>query len=150
MATAMSQMDDDGDGGQRRQRRWRCHGWTTTVMSDGDGDGDDADGQRRRWRTATATAMTRMDDVLLPAGKGYGCVMWLNKFVKCVRFLELYTTVLPAVFLVLVFCWYQICWMSPQKGGHCPPFEEKGGHCPLFDAEMYRRDRVFLRYVWYW
>jgi hypothetical protein len=27
---------------------------------------------------------------------------------------------------------------APQKGGHCPPFEEKGGHCPLFDTEMYR------------
>jgi len=27
------------------------------------------------------------------------------------KFLELYTTVLPAVFLVSVFCWYQICWI---------------------------------------
>ena len=27
---------------------------------------------------------------------------------------------------------------APQKGGHCPPFEEKGGHCPLFYTEMYR------------
>jgi len=80
--------------------------------------------------------------------------------------------VLPAVFLVLVFCWYQICWIfgisvgivppffvifppffppffqkgvgAPEKGGHCPSFEEKGGHCPLFDTEMYHR--VFLRY----
>ncbi len=25
--------------------------------------------------------------------------------------LDLYTTVLPAVFLVSVFCWYQICWI---------------------------------------
>jgi len=29
-----------------------------------------------------------------------------------VIFLELYTTVLPSVFSVLVFCWYQICWIS--------------------------------------
>jgi len=33
---------------------------------------------------------------------------------------------------------------GPQKGGHCPPFEEKGGRCPLFDTEMYHR--VFRRY----
>jgi len=93
------------------------------------------------------------------------------------KILELYTT--PAIFLVLVFCWYQICWIfgisvgivppffvyfppflppflppffqkgvgAPQKGGHCPPFEEKGGHCPLFDTEMCRPS---FPSVWYW
>jgi len=77
-------------------------------------------------------------------------------------------------FLVLVFCWYQICWIfgisvvsfppflytsplssplfskkgwSSSKGGHCPPFEEKEGHCPLLDTEMYRPS---FPSVWYW
>ena len=27
-------------------------------------------------------------DILLPAGKGHGCVMWLNKFVQCVRLIS--------------------------------------------------------------
>ncbi len=35
--------------------------------------------------------------------------------------LELYTTVLPAAFLVLVFCWYQICWAFGISVGIVPP-----------------------------
>jgi hypothetical protein len=38
------------------------------------------------------------------------------------KFLELYTTVLPAVFLVLVFCWYQICWIFVIRSVSFPPF----------------------------
>jgi hypothetical protein len=38
------------------------------------------------------------------------------------KILELYTTVLPAVFLVLVFCWYQICWIFGISVGIVPPF----------------------------
>jgi len=36
---------------------------------------------------------------------------------------------------------------APQKGGHCPPFEEKGGQCPLFDTKMYQPS---FPSVWYW
>ena len=32
---------------------------------------------------------------------------------------ELYTTVLPAVFSVSVFCWYQICWAFGIFGRYC-------------------------------
>jgi len=80
--------------------------------------------------------------------------------------------VLPAVFLVSVFCRYQICWIfgisvgidpplfvyfppfpppffpkgggASQKGGHCPPFEEKGGTAPFLIPKC--TDRIFLRY----
>jgi len=79
--------------------------------------------------------------------------------------------VLPAVFLVLVFCWLQICWIfgisvgivppflytspflppffpkggwSPQKGGHCPLLRKKGGTAPFLIPKC--TDRVFLRY----
>ena len=36
--------------------------------------------------------------------------------------LELYTTVLPAVFLVSVFTRYQICWIFSISDGIVPPF----------------------------
>jgi len=35
------------------------------------------------------------------------------------KFLELYTTVLPAVFSVSVFCWYQICGAFGIFGRYC-------------------------------
>jgi hypothetical protein len=41
-------------------------------------------------------------DILLPAGKGHGCVMWLNKFVKSVcNFLAFYGR--DGLFLSLFF-----------------------------------------------
>ena len=86
--------------------------------------------------------------------------------------LELYTTVLPAVFLVLVFCWYQICWIFGISVGIVPPFfvyfppflppffqkgvellkkgaiapllRKKGGTAPFLIPKC--TDRVFLRY----
>ena len=87
-------------------------------------------------------------------------------------FLELYTTVLPAVFLVLVFCWYQICWIFGISVGIVPPFfvyfppflppffqkgvellkkgaiapllRKKGGTAPFLIPKC--TDRIFLRY----
>ena len=79
-----------------------------------------------------------------------------NNYSSCI-------TVLPAAFLVSVFCWYQICWAFGISVGIVPPFfvsfppfflkrgaellkkgaiapllRKKGGNRPLFDTELYR------------
>ena len=115
-----------------------------------------------------AVAQTRRYRFFTPPLAGIGKLLALaGRY-----FLEMYTAVLPAVFSVSVFCWYQICWIfgisvgidpplfcilppfpppfnpkgdgASQKGGHCPPFEEKGGHCPFLIPKC--TDRIFLRY----
>ena len=89
-----------------------------------------------------AVAQTRRYRFFTPPLAGIGKLLALaGRY-----FLELYTAVLPAVFSVSVFCWYQICWIFGISVGIDPPLfcilppfpPEKGGHCPLFDTEMYR------------
>ena len=91
---------------------------------------------------------------------------------KPLYLLELYTAVLPAVFLISVFCRYQICWifgilvcidpplfvyfppfLPPfskkgvellKKGAIAPLLRKKGGTAPFLIPKC--TDRVFLRY----
>ena len=57
--------------------------------------------------------------------------------------LELYNMVLPAVFLVWVFCWYQICWAFGIFGRYCCSVSF-GGNTFL----RFRGNSFFEKFCW--
>ena len=52
---------------------------------------------------------------------------------------ELYTTVLPTAFLVVIFCWYQICWAYGILVRIIPPF------CESFPPFFIKRGAELLK-----